>query len=485
MEANQRAVIFQPKMEDIPQPVLTAVIEEGLLIKCCMCGTLIKPTAGNTCIQCLSSRVDITEGITRQGLLHYCKQCGRYMALSWIKCEPESKELLSLCLKKIKGLNRVKVIDAAFIWTEAHSQRIKIKLTIQKEVKAQVILQSTFTVELSIENMQCDDCKKTWTPHTWNSAVQLRQRVDHKRTIYYLEQIVLKHNMHSKTINVKAMPDGIDFFFASKSHALMLHDFLHSQVVSKVRQSKQLISADLNSNSYNYKFTYYVEVAPICREDLVFIPPKLQKELGGSSPVCLVTKMTSMIHLLDPMKRRTYAIDSEAYWSHEFKSICNKNHLSEFIILNIEPMDYKAARMATHTSRIDEGANYCYAEVEMQKISDFGANDVRYFVTTHLGNVLKIDDHVLCYEVASLNCQDIENLTKQLPDVIIVKKKRLRKKGNQKRIWKLKKIEKESMEDTKINKKLEERDEKDYEEFLEELEESPELRSKIDLYRVY
>lgn len=147
MEGNQRAVIFEPKMEDIQQPVITPEVIEGHFIKCCMCGTAISPTMGNTCMQCLSTRVDITEGITRQGLLHYCKQCGRYMAPPWVKCEPESKELLALCLKKIKGLNRVKVIDAAFIWTEAHSHKIKMKLTIQKEVKAQTILQSIFTVE--------------------------------------------------------------------------------------------------------------------------------------------------------------------------------------------------------------------------------------------------------------------------------------------------------------------------------------------------
>lgn len=48
--------------------------------------------------------------------------------------ERESKELLAFCLKKIKGLNTVKLIDAQFIWTEPHSRRIKLKLVIQKEV---------------------------------------------------------------------------------------------------------------------------------------------------------------------------------------------------------------------------------------------------------------------------------------------------------------------------------------------------------------
>eukprot|EP01022_Parablepharisma_sp_SALTPOND_P017866 TRINITY_DN2901_c4_g1_i1.p3 TRINITY_DN2901_c4_g1~~TRINITY_DN2901_c4_g1_i1.p3 ORF type:complete len:566 (+),score=39.86 TRINITY_DN2901_c4_g1_i1:9070-10767(+) len=488
MASKSSNVIFQPKMDDVPQvEPANPTSTQPALIKCCVCGNPMQPTASNICVQCLAGRVDITEGITKQGLLHFCRQCGRYMAPHWTKCELESQELLSICLKKIKGLNRVKLIDAGFVWTEPHSRRIKLKITIQKEVQANTILQSSFVAELVVENMQCDDCKKVWTPHTWNSVVQLRQKVDHKRAIYYLEQIILKHNMHSKAINVKEMPDGIDFFFANKTHALILYDFLHSQVVSKFRQSKQLISADLSSNQYNYKHTYYVEVAPVCREDLVFIPPKLQKELGGSSPICLVSKMASMLQLLDPINQRTYSVDNEAYWSHEFKPICTRKQLAEFIVLNVEPIHSKHSHMSVNMSRVDEAANYCYADVELQRITDFGENDNRFYAKTHLGNVLKIDDHVLCYDLESLNVHEIEGLKKSLPDIIIVKKKHIKKRGGakqKKRIWKLKHIEKEAMEDTKANKKLEERNEKDYEEFLEEIEEDPEFRSNINLFRV-
>ncbi len=483
MASKSSNIIFQPKMEDVPQvePTSNPSTSAPTMIKCCICGSAMQPNSSNICMQCLAGRVDITEGITKQGLLHFCRQCGRYMSPPWIKCELESPELLSICLKKIKGLNRVKLIDAGFVWTEPHSRRIKLKITIQKEVQTNTILQSSFVAELVVENLQCDDCKKVWTPHTWNSAVQLRQKVDHKRAIYYLEQIILKHNMHAKAINVKEMPDGIDFFFATKTHALVLYDFLHSQVVSKYRQSKQLISADINSNQYNYKHTYYVELAPICREDVVYLPPKLQKELGGASPICLVAKVASMIQLLDPINQKTYSIDSEAYWSHEFKSICTRKQLAEFIVLNIEPVDPKAERMAMHMSRADEAANYCYADVELQRLCDFGENDKRFYAKTHLGNVLKIDDHVYCYDLESLNVPEIEGMKKSLPDIIIVKKKYARKQ--KRRIWKLKRIEREAMEDTKGNKKLEERNDKDYEELLDEIDENPDCRPDINLYR--
>lgn len=44
----------------------------------------------------------------------------------WISCALESRELLTLCLNRLKGLNKVKLIDAGFIWTEPHSKRIKV-----------------------------------------------------------------------------------------------------------------------------------------------------------------------------------------------------------------------------------------------------------------------------------------------------------------------------------------------------------------------
>jgi nonsense-mediated mRNA decay protein 3 len=51
-----------------------------------------------------------------------------------VSCSLESRELLAICLKRLKGLSKVHLVDAGFVWTEPHSKRIKVKLTIQKEV---------------------------------------------------------------------------------------------------------------------------------------------------------------------------------------------------------------------------------------------------------------------------------------------------------------------------------------------------------------
>ena len=80
---------------------------------CCVCSTPIQPNKANMCINCIRSKVDITEGIQRQIVLFQCRGCERYDYMCFLICRylrppwtvapPESKELLALCLKKIKG----------------------------------------------------------------------------------------------------------------------------------------------------------------------------------------------------------------------------------------------------------------------------------------------------------------------------------------------------------------------------------------------
>ena len=49
---------------------------------------------------------------------------------NWVACSLESRELMALCLKRLKNLSKVKLVDANFVWTEPHSKRIKVRLTI-------------------------------------------------------------------------------------------------------------------------------------------------------------------------------------------------------------------------------------------------------------------------------------------------------------------------------------------------------------------
>ena len=55
---------------------------------------------------------------------------------SWVSATFESHELLKICLSKLKSaLSKVRVVGASFIWTEPHSKRVKVKITVQKRVR--------------------------------------------------------------------------------------------------------------------------------------------------------------------------------------------------------------------------------------------------------------------------------------------------------------------------------------------------------------
>lgn len=107
------------------------------------------------------------------------------------------------CSLQIIGLKKVKLVDASWIWTEPHSRRLKLKLTVQKEVGNGAVLQQAMAVTFVVRNQQCDSCAAAFTNNTWTAVVQVRQRVDHKRTFFYLEQLILKHSAHGQCTNIQ------------------------------------------------------------------------------------------------------------------------------------------------------------------------------------------------------------------------------------------------------------------------------------------
>ncbi len=60
------------------------------------------------CSGCMQTQIDITELIPKQGQLQMCNKCIRYLQPpnTWISAQLESRELLTVCLKRIKGLNK-------------------------------------------------------------------------------------------------------------------------------------------------------------------------------------------------------------------------------------------------------------------------------------------------------------------------------------------------------------------------------------------
>lgn len=417
--------------------------------------------------------------------------------MQWLSCALESKELMALCLRRLKGLSKVRLIDASFIWTEPHSKRIKIKITIQKEAFTATILQQTFVLEVIVANQQCMDCAKVMAKNTWRAVVQARQKVDHKRTFLFVEQLILKHNAHKDVSNIKGQPDGLDFFFQSRSHAIKFVDFLQAVVPCRYSTSEQLISLDTHSGHSTFKFTFSLEIVPICKDDLVFLPPKTAKTLGGMCPLVLCTRVGTSIHFIDPNTLRAADISHQVYWREPFQSLATSRSLIEYYVMDCELTGETVGK-------------YALADVQVVKASEFGRSTQYYFVRTHLGNILKAGDVVLGYDIATANFNNSDfddataaNRLSHISDVILVKKSyaHLRRQGGSRR-WKLRDLAKdESNEvdaDTPIptargNKKTPalsgsqrmeaEKAARDMEMFLQELEEDAEMRQAINIYR--
>ncbi|KAI9314669.1 NMD3 family-domain-containing protein [Zopfochytrium polystomum] len=460
-------------------------------ILCASCGAVIAPNAANLCINCIRNDVDITEGIPKQAILNYCKGCDRYLQPPniWVVAELESKELLTICLKKLKsGLAKVRLVDAGFIWTEPHSKRVKVKLTIQKEVFASTILQQVFVVEYVVSNQQCEECTRVAAQQTWKAVVQVRQKVAHKRTFLWLEQLILKHNAHQNTTNIKEAKDGIDFYYINRAHAVRMVEFLREMVPMRLKTSEQLISQDIHSGSANYRFSYSIEIVPICKDDLVCLPVKLARASSDISPLVLCSRVSNSLGLIDFNTLKSVDVRSTSYWDLPFTALCEAKDLVEFFVIDVQQ------------ERAPNASNrFSLAMVEIAPSKDLSQTMT---VRTHLGRILRPGDHALGYDLRNANFNDAHfdayvrrstaGSAKRAggggcPDVVLVRKsypnarKRSKKQG---RSWKLKKITvEEEVEAIGKSKAEKVKAEMDYELFLRDLEEDPELRGMVNLYK--
>ena len=145
-------------------------------VLCPVCGVSMAPNPANMCVSCLRTQVDITEGLQKNVTILFCPECVSYLhpPRTWIKAELESKELLTFCVKRLKNMNKIRLIDAAFVWTEPHSKRVKVKLKIQKEIMNGAIMEQSYVVEYVVEDHLCESCSRVAAnPDQWIASVQV------------------------------------------------------------------------------------------------------------------------------------------------------------------------------------------------------------------------------------------------------------------------------------------------------------------------
>ncbi|CAF97404.1 unnamed protein product [Tetraodon nigroviridis] len=332
-----------------------------------------------------------------------------------------------------------------------------ILMTVSLQVLNGAILQQVFVVEFVVQNQMCDDCHRVEAKDFWKAVVQVRQKTSHKKTFYYLEQLILKHKLHSNALNIKEIHDGIDFYYGLKQHAQKMVDFLQCTVPCRSKASQRLISHDIHSNTYNYKSTFSVEIVPVCKDNVVCLSPRLAQSLGNMGQVCVCVRVTSTIHLIDPATLQIAEVDGNTYWRNPFNSLCNPRQLEEFIVMDIDIIrDQKlGAGAGTRSSR------HTLAEVWVQKTSEMDTSQ-QYHCRTFLGHLLNIGDLVLGFDFANSNIND-EHLNKMnphhIPDV----------RGRQVKSLGFKPLYVDPQ--------------RQYQDFLEDLEEDEALRKNVNIFR--
>jgi nonsense-mediated mRNA decay protein 3 len=245
-------------------------------------------------------------------------------------------------------------------------------------------------------------------------------------------------------------------------------DFLSAVAPVRSQKSSELISQDIHTSTKSYKFTYSIEIVPICKDDLVCVPSKLAKQLGNIPQLLLCTKIGNAIHLMDPNTLRVAEISNQVFWREPFLSLANVSELTEYFILNVEPVGPTRGK-------------YVLADVEVMRTSD----NHQFTIRSHLGGIFHPGDDAMGYHLtgSNFNNDHFEALSEnKIPPVILVKKHYPRGKKNKNRHWKLQHIAREESE-MLPRKQDQERAERDYELFLREIEEDTELRQTLQLYK--
>lgn len=144
-----------------------------------------------------------------------------------------------------------------------------------------------------VQHGQCPDCTKLAAKNTWQAVIQVRQKVPHKRTFLFLEQLILKHNAHKDTISIKEVKDGLDFYYAQESHAQKMVEFLASMVpvqfvfvepwlvLSNLFQDIAICPADIERHAFKHR---KLQVHPF-RADNTYLQGRPCMYSGKASPV--------------------------------------------------------------------------------------------------------------------------------------------------------------------------------------------------------
>lgn len=264
----------------------------------------------------------------------------------------------------------------------------------------------------------------------------------------------------------------------------------------QVKVSKKLIGSDDKNNVSNFKYTNFVDICPLCKDDLLYLPAKLARTLGNIARCVLVKNVSNIIHVIDPLSGQTASMSVEQYWRDPIRPIITaaRSRLARYVVLGKEPVVIKqniSKKAATRKNRNR------LASVTLAKESDLGENDVQFEERSHVGYLLKAGDICLGYDLheTQLVGENAEQTRDEgkLPAVVMVRKlyggvATGESNAAKMRIWQLQRLDVDVAESlrartSKKEAKEAEQNDMDEEDFYREVEADREMRNNMNVYK--
>jgi len=261
-----------------------------------------------------------------------------------------------------------------------------------------------------------------------------------------------------------------------------------------MKTSKKLIGTDDKSNVSNYKYTSYVEICPLCKDDLLYLPARMARNHGNISRLVLVKAISNVIHLIDPLTGQTAQLSAESYWREPIRPVITaaRSRMVRFVVLGKEPIFLRRNMSKRKTSRKQRCR---LASLVLAKENDLGFNDKQYDERSHVGYLMKSGDVCVGFDLTETQFVDKEaenmRLSRKLPDVVVIRKlyggvANGDLDAAKKRKWKLRRLDAkvaESMKSSRTARKDVEADDMDEEDFMREVEADREMRDQMNLYK--
>jgi len=251
--------------------------------------------------------------------------------------------------------------------------------------------------------------------------------------------------IRKNVLSIDTSKQGFDFYFLSLADAQTFASYLARIAPMRIKTTKKLVSADVKSNTANMKHTVSCDMVPLCRDDLIMVH-RSAKAGNLSGKLCLVVKMSSVVHLVDASPKRNPTMEGaegevapETYYKggadKMYKMLTSSRRMIRFVILDIELCGDEDHYGSSDQHELYQGPRsgvpkFALADVEVARESDFGVNDETFTCVTHLGNLLQPGDIVLGYDLTTSVTSGADEWSMNkcfnnnfvMPDVVLVKK---------------------------------------------------------------